>query len=75
MCTSAGAPCAGCFSLGFPDEVSPFYISQQTLELDATKKFFDVLIGGTLAASAGYVAADAIGKRKKKKGESEEEES
>jgi len=71
FCMQAGAPCIGCFDLRFPDVMSPFYVSQDTLELDATKKFFDVLIAGTMATAAGYVALDALGRRKKKDEEEE----
>lgn len=72
MCTTAGAPCIGCFEFGFPDKFDlpvGFYESQRTLELKATKNFFDALIIGTMATAAGYVGVELYGRRKRKKEE------
>jgi hydrogenase small subunit len=72
-CMSAGAPCIGCFSLDFPDGTSPFYVPQDTLELDVTKKFFEGLTAGVIAAAGAYTVIDFLGKRKKKEEKKKEE--
>jgi hydrogenase small subunit len=71
MCTNAGAPCSGCFSLQFPDGTSPFYVGQDDLELEWTKRGFETLTAGVVAAAGAYTVIDQLGKRKKK-GEGEE---
>jgi hydrogenase small subunit len=68
FCMQAGAPCIGCFDLRFPDAFTPFYESEGILELDATKKAFQALIAGTMAAGATYIGLDILGKRKRKGG-------
>jgi len=71
MCTNAGAPCSGCFSLDFPDGTSPFYVPSDELELEWTKKGFEVLTAGVIGAAGAYTLIDRLGKQKEKKGKEE----
>ncbi|MBI5253453.1 MAG: hydrogenase small subunit [Euryarchaeota archaeon] len=69
MCTNAGAPCIGCTHPEFPDKVSPFYVRTEALPDFYTHEFFKYFTGAVTAGLAGYVALDAVNRRRKAKEE------
>ena len=64
VCMNAGAPCIGCMHPEFPDAVSPFFMSQRALEIEATKAFFTGLTGAVLAGAAAYIGIHAYKEKK-----------
>jgi len=68
FCISAGAPCNGCVEPGFPDDMSPLYVAESTLELEVTKKLFATLAGVVLVSAFAYMGMDLAGRVGRKEG-------
>lgn len=72
VCMNGGAPCIGCFDLGFPDSASPFYE-----EMEKIPTLMGLNTGDAekiaLGVGAGGIAAHAIRRGVSKKPETKEE--